>query len=204
MRFNKKYLIVLALLMFIFAINCASASDLGNTTLDSVVDESQEINLEDDSDSVISEQSDGITVENWDSLQYYCSQSDRNYVLLLKQNTNFYPTNPSDESYQIQINNNVTIIGSSGAYLGDSSPNARPITYLPINVPENSGLGITLKGVTFKWISTQYQPNAIFLQMAGNANNIIENCYFTNSTMNGGHSSLIHLLRGSWISLIMK
>ena len=197
MRFNKKYLIVLALLMFIFAINCASASDLGNTTLDSVVDESQEINLEDDSDSVISEQSDGITVENWDSLQYYCSQSDRNYVLLLKQNTNFYPTNPSDESYQIQINNNVTIIGSSGAYLGDSSPNARPITYLPINVPENSGLGITLKGVTFKWISTQYQPNAIFLQMAGNANNIIENCYFTNSTMNGGHSSLIHLLRGT-------
>ena len=122
MRSNKKYLIFLVLLMFIFAINSVSASDLENTTLDSVVDESLEINLDDASDSIISEQSDEITVENWDSLQYYCSQSDRNYVLVLKQNTNFYPTNPSDESYQIQINNNVTIIGSSGAYLGDSSP----------------------------------------------------------------------------------
>ena len=197
MRSNNKYLIFLGLLIFILAINSVSASDFENTSLDAVLDESLEINLGNTSNNLISEQSEMITVDDWDNLQYYCSQSDKNYVLKLKENTNFYPTDPSDESYQIQVNNNVTILGSSGSYFGDSSPNARDINYLAINVPENSGFGITLKGVTFKWISTKYQPNAVFLQMAGNANNIIENCYFSNSTMNGGHSSLIHLLRGT-------
>ena len=197
MRSNNKYLIFLGLLIFILAINSVSASDFENTSLDAVLDESLEINLGNTSNNLISEQSEMITVDDWDNLQYYCSQSDKNYVLKLKENTNFYPTDPSDESYQIQVNNNVTILGSSGSYFGDSSPNDRDINYLAINVPENSGFGITLKGVTFKWISTKYQPNAVFLQMAGNANNIIENCYFSNSTMNGGHSSLIHLLRGT-------
>ena len=197
MRSNKKGLIFLVLLIFIFAINGASASDLENTTLDAVLDESLETNLDNISNNLISGQSEVITVDDWDNLQYYCSQSDKNYVLKLKENINFYPTDPTDESYQIQVNNNVTILGSSGAYFGDSSPNARNINYLAINVPENSGFGITLKGVTFKWISTKYQPNAVFLEMSGNANNVIENCYFTNSTMNGGHSSLIHLLRGT-------
>ena len=197
MRSNKKYLMFLVLLIFIFAINSVSASDLENATFNAVADESLELNLGNASNNLVGEQSEIITVDDWDDLQYYCSQSDKSYVLKLKENTNFYPTDPSDESYQIQVNNNVTILGSSGSYFGDSSSNARAIGYLAIGVPENSGFGITLKGVTFKWISTKYQPNAVFLEMAGNAHNVIENCYFTNSTLEGGHSSLIHLLRGT-------
>lgn len=185
MRSSKKFLIFISLIILVFSVSNVYANDLDNTTLNHAGDV-----------EIINEQPDAITVNDWNELQYYCSQNDKDYVLKLKEDTNFYPTNPTDESYQIKVNNNVTIIGSSGAYFGDSSPNARPIKYLPIDVPENSGIGIALKGVTFKWISTQYQPNAVFLQMAGNSNNFIENCYFTNSTLEGGHSSFVYLLRG--------
>ena len=193
MRSNFKYLILSVLIIFIFAVGFVSANDLENTTINTVNDQS--IYSANVSNEVVSSENE-ITVNNWNELQSYCYKSDKNYVLKLKENTNYYPDDPCDESYQIQVNNNVTILGSSGAYIGDDSPNARPIEFLAINVPENSGIGITLKGVTFKWISTQYQPNAVFLQMAGNSNNYIENCCFTNSTLNGGHSSLVYLLRG--------
>ncbi|WP_458403479.1 Ig-like domain repeat protein [Methanobrevibacter sp.] len=170
------------------------ASELDNETY-------YELTLNNDSQSVFGVENEGIgeeiTVDTWDDLQYYCSQNDKNYVLKLKENTNYYPTNPKDEDCQIKVNNNVTIIGSSGAYFGDSSQNARDISYLAMNVPENSGIGITLKGVTFKWISSNFQPDAVFLLMAGNARNVIENCSFANSSFNGGHSSVIHLVRGS-------
>ena len=99
MRSNKKGLIFLVLLIFIFAINGASASDLENTTLDAVLDESLETNLDNISNNLISGQSEVITVDDWDNLQYYCSQSEKNYVLKLKENINFYPTDPTDESY---------------------------------------------------------------------------------------------------------
>ena len=191
MKSNEKFIIFLAFLIFIISIGSAYANDLDNANATVSVDKSLDIELDD-----ISEQSNEITVENWDDLQYYCSLNDKDYVLKLKENTSFYPTDPKDNSYKIQVNNNVTILGSSGAYFGDVSPNARPISYLAINVPENSGIGITLKGITFKWISTEYQPNALFLVMGGNANNLIENCYFTNSTLDGGHSSLVQIMRG--------
>lgn len=193
MRSYRKYLILAMALLMLFTISGACANDLDNATLNG--GNSSAI-LSDAVDEAIGESFAEITVNDWDDLQYYCSQSDKNYVLKLKENTNYYPTNLEDESYQIQVNNNVTILGSSGAYFGDSSPNARNIQYIAINVPENSGYGITLKNITFKWISIEFQPNAIFLQMAGNANNVIENCQFNNCTLTGGHSSLVYLLRG--------
>ena len=196
MRSYNKYLIAAVLLIFIFSIGSASASDFENTTLNHISPDNGTVVLSENSDNVIGDTLDEITVDNWDDLQEYCSKSDKNYVLKLKENTNYYPTDLKDSSYQIQVNNNVTILGSSGAYFGDSSPDARSISYLAINVPENSGFGITLKNITFKWISTSFMPDAVFLQMAGNANNIIENCDFLNCTLTGGHSSLVYLLRG--------
>ncbi|WP_298521908.1 Ig-like domain repeat protein [uncultured Methanobrevibacter sp.] len=196
MRSNIKYLIFVVLIIFIFAAGSVSASDFENATITAASDDSLDLSAGNALGDLIAEQSDAITVNNWNDLQVYCSKSDKNYVLKLKEDTNYYPTNPDDESYQIQVNNNVTIIGSSGAYFGDDNSNAQSIKYLAINVPENSGNGITLKGVTFKWISVQYQPNAVFLQMAGNSKNYIENCYFTNSNLDGGHSSLVCLMRG--------
>ncbi|WP_298501047.1 Ig-like domain repeat protein [uncultured Methanobrevibacter sp.] len=186
---------ILALLILIFGISSAYANDLENTNLTASVDESLDLEVDSQND-LLTEQSGVITVNDWNDLQKYCSLDDKDYVLKLKENTNYYPTDPEDNSYQIKVRNNVTIIGSSGAYFGDANPEAIPITYLAIDVPENSGLGITLRGVTFKWIATEYQPNAVFLQMAGNSNNLIEDCYFTNCTLDGGHSSLVYLLRG--------
>ena len=100
-------------------------------------------------------QSQEIIVEDWSDLQYYCSLNDEDYVLKLKENTNYYPNDPSDSSNQIIVNNNVKIIGSSGAYIGDASANARNITYTAIKVNDNSGIGIALQNVTFKWINTK-------------------------------------------------
>jgi len=193
MRSYKLYLTLAIAIVLLFSVSAVCANDVNNTILNA--DNSSSLTSSDSVD-VMSESSEEITVNDWNDLQLYCSKSDKNYVLKLKENTNYYPSDVEDESYQIQVNNNVTIIGSSGAYIGDSSPNARSINYLAINVPENSGNGITLKGITFKWIASEYQPNAIFLLMAGNTNNVIENCIFTNITMTGGHSSVIHMLRG--------
>ena len=107
-----------------------------------------------------------IIVNNWDELQYYCSLTDKDYTLKLKENTNFYP-DPTDFNSQIKINNNVRIIGSQGAYFGDTSPHRVYIddthhtvidngeiinSYNPIVVPDNSKIGITLENITFKWI----------------------------------------------------
>ena len=148
-------------------------------------------------DSTLNEDDDVITVENWDDLQYYCSQDDKDYTLRLKENTNYYPTDVADSNYQINIKNNVHIIGAEGAYIGDVSPDAGKITYTAIKVDDDNGIGVSLENVTFKWIATRYQPDGVFFVMGGNANNIFRNCYFTNITTDLGHSSILHLKRGN-------
>jgi|GEM_PF-1941219 len=194
---TKNFLIGILLLILILSIGSVCAEDLDNSTLNQVNgnDNSSSI-LSNSAENVIGDNLEEITVNNWDELQYYCYLNDGNYVLKLKENTNFYPTDVDDVSYQIQVNNNVTIIGSSGAYFGDASANARSIKYLAISVSENSGHGITLKNVTFKWISSKFEPNAIFLQMGGNVTNTVENCIFNNIFMTGGHSSILHIMKG--------
>ena len=155
-----------------------------------------------------------IIVNNWDELQYYCSLTDKDYTLKLKENTNFYP-DPTDFNSQIKINNNVRIIGSQGAYFGDTSPHRVYIddthhtvidngeiinSYNPIIVPDDSKIGITLENITFKWIYIKnLKPDAIFLQMGGNAKNVIKNCIFKDNTLSGGHSCLVYLKKGDAI-----
>ena len=148
-------------------------------------------------DSKLKESNDEIIVENWDDLQYYSSLTDKDYTLKLKENTNYYPTDVSDSNYQIVIKNNVKIIGNTGAYIGDTSPEAGKITYTAIKVEDDSGIGVSLENVTFKWIATRYQPDGVFFVMGGNAENSFKNCYFTNITTDLGHSSILHLKRGN-------
>ena len=146
--------------------------------------------------SILSQDSDEIDVGTWEDIRYYSSLTDKNYILKLKENTNYYPNDVSSADGQIIFKNNVTIIGAQGAYIGDDSPNARNITYTAMIVPDNSGIGITLKNITFKWIGTRYQPDGVFCQMGGNTFNYIENCYFTNISTNLGHSSILHIKLG--------
>ena len=148
-------------------------------------------------DSQLKDETDEVIVDDWDDLQYYCSLTDRDYTLKLKENTNYYPTNARDSSYQIIVKNNVKIIGNDGAYFGDTSPNAANISYTAIMVEDDNGIAIKMENVTFKWIGTGYQPDGVFLQMGGNSyDNAFTNCYFTNISTNLGHSSIVYIKRG--------
>lgn len=195
-------MILLTLLILLFFVGSVNANgDIEfNQTADSLsVDLNQsslEFNFE---DNIIEESSDDVIVNDWEDLQYYCSLNDKDYTLKLKENTNFYPSDVSDSNCQILVKNNVKIIGSEGAYIGDISPQARSIGYAAIKVADDSGIGITLENITFKWIDTNYQSDGVFLVMGGNANNSIENCYFTNISTNIGHSSILHIKKGNAI-----
>ncbi|WP_298521911.1 Ig-like domain repeat protein [uncultured Methanobrevibacter sp.] len=180
--------------MLLFCIGNAFASDV--VDLNSTVGQD---NPEIDDSSVISADSSEIEVKDWEDIQYYASLSDKNYVLKLKENTNYYPKHASSSDDQIIFNNNVTIIGSQGAYIGDSSPNPRNITYTAMKVPDNNGIGITFKGVTFKWIASRYQPDGLFMVMGGNAVNYFEDCYFTDISTTLGHSAILHIKLGDMV-----
>ena len=145
---------------------------------------------------ILEDEDDVITVNDWNELQHYCSLEDRNYTLKLKENTNFYPLDGENSSYQIVIKNNVTILGSEGAYIGDSSPDARFISYAPMLTEDDLGIGVHIENVTFKWIATRNGNEGVFLTMAGNTTNLIKNCYFYNITTTTGHSSIVYIRRG--------
>ena len=215
MMLNKKLGLIFVVFILVFGVSSVSASDfnldngtqspeINNVTLDEIgysdnlkVNDDSAIgfaSLSDETEGVV--QSDEIIVEDWDDLQYYCSLKDKDYVLRLKENTSYYPLDPSDSAYQIVINNNVTIKGNAGAYIGDTTPNSAAFEYTAIVVRDNSGVGLHLDGVHFKWISTNYFADGIFLQMAGNVNNTIENCVFDNINTNIGHSVVVHIKRG--------
>ena len=170
-----------------------------NNTLTSDIESDEELS----ESNLLQSGDDEIVVNDWDELQYYCSLTDKDYTLRLKENTNFYPSDFHDINKQIRVNNNVKIIGSSGSYFGDTHPAGENyiddgdyISYMPIVVPDGSGIGITLENITFKWIYTIYNPDAVFLQMGGNGYNEIRNCVFENINLALGHSSIVYLKKG--------
>ena len=141
-----------------------------------------------------------IVVNNWDELQYYCAQTDKDYTLKLKENTNFYPNNPNDANYQIKVKNNVKIYGSEGSYIGDNSSDAREIHFVAILVEDYTKVGLTLDNITFKWIKSVYSKKSrdgIFIQMGGINNNIIRNCKFSDVKVDSGHATIIYLKKGN-------
>lgn len=178
-----------------------ASEDIGfNQTADTLSFDLNQSSLETNfEDNIIEENSDEVIVNDWEELQYYCSLDDKDYTLKLKEDTNYYPSDVSDSNGQIIVKNNVKIIGSEGAYIGDDSPQARNIEYAAIKVADDSGIGITLENITFKWIGTSYQSDGVFLVMGGNVNNYIRNCYFNNISTNIGHSSILHIKKGKAI-----
>ena len=143
---------------------------------------------------------DVIIVNDWDELQYYAYLSDRNYVVQLKKNTNYYPTDPRDNNYQIVFKNNMTILGNDGAYIGDSSSDYEMIHYVAMFVPDDSKIGISLEGINFKWIgatANMVGVSGIFLQMGGNGNNSLKDCHFEEINVECDHSSIVYLKKGN-------
>ncbi|PWB88282.1 Ig-like domain repeat protein [Methanobrevibacter thaueri] len=220
MKFNKKVFISLLLFTLIFLCSCVSAEDADNVNV-TLTQENQSINSDDNilekpiyQEELQNEESDEIVVNDWNELQYYCSLTDKDYILRLKENTNFYPTSPTDSNCQIKINNNVKIIGSNGSYFGDSAfhrcyipsdgyryivEGGEFVTYTPIIVPDYNHKSLTLENITFKWIYLQYSPDSKFIQLGGAGNYKIKNCHFDYINTILGNGAVILLKRGKAI-----
>ena len=222
MNFKQKSCVLILLILFFLAISVVSANDL-NGTVTNQSSTQEEIIIEDlvnEADNQLSSQEyetidltdnnedqlhDGenefITVNDWDELQYYCSLTDKDYNLKLKENTNYFPTNPTDSSYQIKIKNNVKIIGSEGSYIGDSSSNARGVSFALFVVEDNARCAMHLENIAFKWLIPKSSYNSkIIIQMSGKDKytNVIKNCSFYNFRLEDNHwTHFISLNKGS-------
>ena len=185
MNINQKFFFLVLFFVLILSSSCVCAEEINEINSTSTnqyslveTDNSDIVGAMNSQNELLSDESDEIVVNDWDELQYYCSLTDRDYTLKLKENTNFYPKNPTDSNCQIKINNNVKIIGSEGSYFGDSSfhqcyipsdgnhyvlEGGQFVTYNPIVVPDNNRKSLTLENITFKWIYCKYSPDAIFM-----------------------------------------
>ena len=213
---NKKYFILIILFIFFVFLSNVSASDVNEMNV-TLADDVHEIELteynviEMDDNKLNSENSDDIVVNDWNELQYYCSLSDRDYTLKLKEDTNYYPSNPSSSTNQIKINNNVKIIGASGAYIGDESSRnvyvaqgtykietGNFIEFTPIVVSGSVKKGVTFENIVFKWLYRQDgDKDAIFVEIGGGSKNLLKNCTVEHSYFTGNAASFLHLKKGS-------
>ncbi len=162
--------------------------------------------LQASSQEVIQSDDGVIVVNDWNELQYYCSLNDKDYTLKLKENTNFYPSDPHNPIYQIKIKNKVKIIGSAGAYIGDEPQNVRDIRFVAFLIEDNSkSASLNIENVTFKHIWSVYSVvgagtrDGIFIQMGGKKNNIFKNCIFQDILSQYGHATIVYLKKGSAI-----
>ena len=191
---NLKLIILITLILLISTISAVSAVDENNTNEESINVINYEIQKE--NNIPLSE----VNVNNWNELKTYCEKNDSNYIIHLKENTNFYPTNLNRSEGQIVINNNVTIIGNNGSYFGDTTPNPQSIKYHPILTRDNSNVSLKIINTTFKWIKTQgwtAKTSGIFIEIGGNTtDNLLENCVFDKITCSDDHSTVYYVKKG--------
>ena len=213
MNFKKNFSILIILFILIFSVGVVSASEnWDNLTVDGTdsVDSASVYQKEDvdltnisqieNTDVLKTTDDDEIVVNDWNELQYYCAQTDKDYTLKLKENTNFYPSDDFDINQQIKIKNNVKIIGSEGSWIGDSSSNPKQLLFLAMVIEDNAKVSLTLDNVTFKWIfvgGSSQLPDGIFMRLGGKKENIIKNCRFNDIRTQFGHSCIIHLKKGT-------
>ena len=139
----KPLLILLILFAFICGISSTSASDLSNDT-DMETYSAEITGINNENQSILTDTGNTVYANNWNELKTYCEKSDKNYIIHLKENTNFYPDNGTDYSQQIIVKNNVTIIGSEGSYFGDTNPNPISIYYTPIVTEDDSKISLKI------------------------------------------------------------
>jgi hypothetical protein len=215
MSFKKNFSILIILFILIFSVGVVSASENSDNltveetdSIDSAtVYQKEDMDLTNSSqientDVLKTTDDDEIVVNDWNELQYYCAQTDKDYTLKLKENTNFYPANPNDANYQIKIKNNVKIIGGEGSYIGDSSSDFRYMHFVGIIVEDNEKVGFTFENVTFKWVGSIYSPQSmdgIFIQMGSykKFTNVFRNCQFSNIKVKSGHATIVYLKKGN-------
>ena len=195
----KPLLILLILFAFICGISSTSASDLSNDT-DMETYSAEITGINNENQSILTDTGNTVYANNWNELKTYCEKSDKNYIIHLKENTNFYPDNGTDYSQQIIVKNNVTIIGSEGSYFGDTNPNPISIYYTPIVTEDDSKISLKILNTTFKWMDLEKNipaESGMFIQMGGNSkDNLLENSTFYNINSGTGHGCVYYLKRG--------
>ena len=196
------------LLILLLGVSSVSANDLNEVNSSDMGLDDSSMGIMEDSAQVNSNvdipvanpSDDVIIVNNWGELKTYCEKTDKNYVLQLKENTNFYPGDGVDESNQIIIRNNVTILGNNGAYFGDKSSDAFTIYYTPMKTLENSSTSLKLINLTFKWMILSQKTSldsGMFVELAGDCTgNLLENCTFDNITSLSSHACVYYIKRG--------
>ena len=119
MKLNKFFMISITICLVLLSLSSVSANDvndanqalasdsleIGTVAVSEDIEVVQEIESSDNdvldsnlNDSKLQTTSEEITVNDWNDLQYYCSLTDKDYVLKLKENTNYYPDSVSDSS----------------------------------------------------------------------------------------------------------
>ena len=225
MNLNKSGFVIILLIVLILCISNVSAeiedtnitSSNENSSLqinecqeDIEINDYENLNKSEDIiqssiDEYLENSEDIIEVNNWEELQYYCSLTDKDYTLKLKDNTNFYPSSLNDSSCQIKIKNNVKIIGGNNSYIGDPKSYSLTTTGFPTYVPiivedEYIKVSLTLENVTFKWIRMVpgfSMEDGIFIKIGGKKNSVFKNCLFQDITTLFGHSCIVHLMKGT-------
>ena len=217
----KKYFIFIVLMALLFSISSVCSEEIGDNSTLEVDDNPIEIEntgLHDDesiqedfneenslkeekneSDICTSsnqesklENDEEIIVEDWEDIKYYALKTDKNYVIKLKENTNYYPQDYAHGG-SIIIRNNLTILGNSGAYIGYATKNAPKIQFTPFRTEQDTKIGIVLDGVKFKYFSTS---TGVMFELWGNTNNTVRNCQFENIVLAGSKSTTLHIKKG--------
>ena len=116
-----------------------------------------------------------IPVDNWADLKSYC-ESTNNQIICL--NGSF-----SIDS-QIEIKNNINIIGDANYYIGGTADNVN--TYSSVPFLCSDALNVTFTNVNFQYGSGKY-----LMQFSGNGNYKLENCNFLNMD-SGSDKSIIY------------
>ncbi|WP_458403261.1 Ig-like domain repeat protein [Methanobrevibacter sp.] len=215
---NYKGLILMLFILFL-SMSMVSANEIGDNItsingespveiVDNIGGVNEDNNLNDlnvlqasSQEAIQSDEDDVIVVNDWDELQYYCAQTDKDYTLKLKENTNFYPNNSTDINQQIKIKNNVRIIGSESSWIGDSSPEPLRLKFLAMVVEDDLRVGLTVENVTFKWIETGggNLKDGMFIKIGGKRDSVFKNCQFNFIRDRIGHACIIHLNKGTAI-----
>ena len=106
-----------------------------------------------------------IPVDNWADLKSYCESTNDDYTICLNGSFSI--------GSQIEIKNNVNIIGDANYYIGGTADSVNTYSSVPFLCSDE--LNVTFTNVNFQYGSGKY-----LMQFSGNGNYKLENCNFLN------------------------
>ena len=176
--------------MLLVGIGSVSAENIDDSDLSAIDNVTDEVNSADYSID------DNLNADEQDSLSGSRSPGDVNSWTDLESKVNSGPdtltiTSSLTPGNQININRNVTIVGSDNTYIGGSGPNNMASTNHYLFFSDTNGLSITLKNIKFQNYGTKS-----LIKFAGNGTYVLDNCTFENIRLSGSKQVVVHLELG--------